>query len=132
MKIIPENIVAELELETPLDWKLSKNRKITRSKQGQMVFNKNKSQVDNLTNEIFYLYRNSGGDWKDKHKTWIFITLHKLNNRGDCANMVDSISDAVKKAIAIDDCWYSFVVDQVIDKKEVIEIRILQEERDHE
>jgi Holliday junction resolvase RusA-like endonuclease len=115
-----------MTLEIPLDWQLSKNNRITRTKEGRTIFNKNQSQVDALSTAIFYMSKANACVW-EKRKIWIWIVLHKINNRGDCANMVDSISDAIKKAILIDDCFYSFVVDQVVDKKEIIEIRIIQE-----
>jgi hypothetical protein len=60
-------------------------------------------------------------------KTWVFITVYKKYNRGDVSNLVDGVSDAIKKAIGIDDCYFSFVLDYVVDKNEKIVITILQE-----
>jgi hypothetical protein len=124
MIITPENVVADFTLETPLDWGLSKNRKTTQSK-GRTIYNANKDKVDALMSEIFYLSKDI--NWRMKHKVWVFITAHKRDNRGDVANFVDSVADAVKESIGVDDCWFSFILDQVIDKKEIITIRILQE-----
>lgn len=126
VKIIPENVVAELSLEIFLDWNLSKNRKITRNKQGQTVYNKNKSQVDNLQKTIFYLYKSNNIVFEAR-KIWVFLTIHKSTKRGDVSNFVDTVADAIKLAIAVDDSYFSFVLDYEIDKKDIIEIRILQE-----
>ena len=130
MKIIPENVITELGLEIPLDWQLSKNRSKTRHKYtGKTVYNANQSKIDVLRDTIYYLSKGYliKREFRPKTKTWVFITAHKKDNRGDVANLVDAISDAVKKAILIDDCYFSFILDQIIDGKETIEIRILQE-----
>ena len=42
-----------------------------------------------------------------QNKVWLDILIQKPNHRGDAANFVDLICDAVKDAIGIDDRWYS-------------------------
>lgn len=127
MIITPENIASEMTLEIPLDWALSKNNRITRTKEGRTIFNKNQSQVDALSNALFYMSKSHGCVW-GKRKIWIFIIAHKLNLRGDVANFIDSVADAIKEAIRIDDNLYSFVLDWVVDKKDKIVIKIIQED----
>jgi hypothetical protein len=122
--------VVELSLEISLDWQLSKNRSKTRNKYtGQTVYNANQSKIDRLKDEIYYLSKSAGCVW-EKKRVWVFITLHKKSLVGDVANMVDSVSDAIKKAILVDDNLFSFVLDWVVDKKNIIEIKILQELKD--
>jgi hypothetical protein len=43
------------------------------------------------------------------------------------ANFVDGISDAVKKAIGIDDAYFSFILDYEIDEEAKIVIKVIQE-----
>lgn len=40
-------------------------------------------------------------------KVWIDILVQKPNMKGDAINLIDSICDAVKLAIGIDDRWFS-------------------------
>lgn len=46
-------------------------------------------------------------------KTWISITVMRPNDGRDCdpINFVDSICDAVKEVMGVDDRWFSVVVD---------------------
>lgn len=117
-----------IEHEITLDWKLSKNQKIT-FKDGRTIFNKDKSKVDKIAQDIGYLSMSKGIHWR-KDKIWVVIIVHKPNHRGDCANFVDGISDAVKKAINLDDCWFSFIVDYEIDEQAKIVIKVIQEDND--
>lgn len=119
------DITRSIEYETSLDWKLSKNQKLT-FKDGRTIFNKDKSKIDKIAQDIKYLSMSEGIEWK-KQKTWVVITAYKPNHRGDCANFVDSLSDAVKKAIVIDDNMFSFIVDWEISDEPKIAIRVLQE-----
>ncbi len=43
-----------------------------------------------------------------KHdKLWLDIFVEKPNQRGDAVNVIDLVCDAIKRAIPIDDRWYS-------------------------
>lgn len=114
-----------IEHEIPLDWKLSKNQKITFSN-GRTIFNKDKSRVEKIAQDIGYLSMSKGIHWR-KDKIWVVIEVHKPNHRGDCANFIDSLADAIKKGIQIDDAWFSFIVDYVIDEQAKIVIKVIQE-----
>ena len=114
-----------IEHVTPLDWKLSKNQKITFS-HGRTVFNKDKSRIDKLALDLGYLSMSKGIQWR-KDKVWVVFIVHKPNNRGDAGNFLDAIADAVKKAILIDDNMFSFVIDYVIDEEAKVEIKVIQE-----
>jgi uncharacterized Zn-finger protein len=41
------------------------------------------------------------------NKVWIDILVQKSNHRGDAVNFVDLVCDGVKKAIPVDDRWFS-------------------------
>jgi len=64
--------------------------------------------------ECFY----RGVPFKPKTKTWLNLKVFKPNNRSDAVNFVDGISDALKKAIKIDDRYYSMIIDWEIDKEQ--------------
>ena len=108
-----------------LDWKLSKNQKITFS-HGRTVFNKDKSRIDKLALDLGYLSMSKGIQWR-KDKVWVVIIVHKPTHSGDCGNFVDSVADAVKKAILVDDNRFAFIVDYVIDEEAKVEIKVIQE-----
>lgn len=42
-----------------------------------------------------------------ENKVWIDIFVQKDNHKGDAINLVDLVCDAVKKAIDVDDRWFS-------------------------
>ena len=41
------------------------------------------------------------------NKVWLDIFVQKSNHRGDAVNVVDSVCDAVKTVLGVDDRWYS-------------------------
>lgn len=41
------------------------------------------------------------------NKVWLDLFVQKPNHRGDAVNVVDSVCDAVKKALGVDDRWFS-------------------------
>ena len=114
-----------IEHEITLDWGLSKNNRIA-YRVGKTIYYKNVSKTGGLVEDLTYLSLAKKIKW-EKKKTWVVIIAHKPNNRGDVANFVDTVSDAIKKAIDTDDCWYAFVIDYVIDDKKIIEIKVIQE-----
>lgn len=42
-----------------------------------------------------------------QNKVWVSIHVEKPNNRFDAINVIDSIADGLKKAIGVDDRWFS-------------------------
>lgn len=57
---------------------------------------------------IAFMLKNAVKPVKIKtHKVWIDIYVEKPNHYGDAVNVVDTVCDAVKLAIPIDDRWYS-------------------------
>jgi hypothetical protein len=41
------------------------------------------------------------------NKVWLDILVQKTNHRGDAVNVIDLVCDGVKKAIPVDDRWFS-------------------------
>jgi Holliday junction resolvase RusA-like endonuclease len=56
------------------------------------------------------------GTWWLPRKTWFSLMVCKPNNRSDAINLVDLAADAIKRAIGVDDRWFSIgQVDWEID-----------------
>lgn len=52
--------------------------------------------------------RDAIGDIPVVHnKVWIDILVQKSNHKGDAINVVDLVCDGIKKALPVDDRWYS-------------------------
>lgn len=112
----------KIAFDFPLDWNLSKNKKfIGRTKK---VLSKDYREIrDSL--EWFVRFKTK--DLKfDKKKIWVIIKVTKKNNVGDCVNLIEGVCDAIKKAINIDDRYFSVICDWLIGEKDNINIRILQ------
>lgn len=64
------------------------------------------------------------------NKLWLDIYVQKPNHRGDAANFLDIICDAVKDAVPLDDRWYSVSsIDwQIVKKDPMIYVGIGQED----
>jgi hypothetical protein len=41
------------------------------------------------------------------NKVWLDIIVEKTNHKGDAVNVIDTVCDAVKEALGLDDRWYS-------------------------
>ena len=118
--------MAYLKYEMPLDWKLSKNQRV-KLKGGRTIFNAQADKITAIGNDIRYLSISEGVEWK-KQATWVILTVHKKNNRGDAHNFVDALGDAIQEGTGTDDCWFNWIIENVIDGKEIIEIEIIQED----
>lgn len=64
-----------------------------------------------------------------QRKTWVSFFVQKPNHKSDAINVVDTLCDAIKKAIDLDDRWFSIgMVDwEVVKGDGKIFIRIAQE-----
>lgn len=62
-------------------------------------------------------------------KVWLSLHVQKPNHRSDAVNAIDTICDALKKAIGVDDNWFCIDrVDWSVQKKDpMIFIRVAQE-----
>jgi hypothetical protein len=106
-----------IEIIFPLDWKLSKNQAFYfTTENGRAVKHKDfaHSQLQKDIEMLVRAQKNLKG-WKpEKKKTWLSIHVYKKNHTGDGINLLDGIADAVKKAVGIDDCWFSSLTDWTI------------------
>lgn len=68
-----------------------------------------------------------------QNKVWISMHVEKLNHRFDAINVVDTVCDAIKVAIEVDDNWFCLgMIDWSIKKKDPsIIISIGQESSEH-
>lgn len=119
-----------VSLSTPYSLDSSKNRRWSNSGAGVVFLTK--SVRDYEAALIASVQRAMGGRKVAHNKVWIGLFIQKPNHRGDAVNAVDTICDAVKKAIGIDDRWFS--IDQVdwevVKDNPRIFIRIAQEENE--
>ena len=82
----------------------SKNRRWSNTGRGHVFLTKCVRQFEaNLVANL----RQSLRDIPVKHaKTWVSIFVQKPNHKSDAINTVDTICDAIKKAIGVDDRWF--------------------------
>lgn len=112
---------------TPYSLNASKNRRLSNSGVGIHFLRK---EVREYQNDLIHEVRIAMADVQVKQaKVWISLFVQKENHRSDAINVVDTICDAIKNAIGIDDRWYCLDrVDWEIKKEDPrIYIRIAQE-----
>lgn len=113
------------EASIPFDTAMSKNNSV---RHGKGFTYTPKSHKDLRDAFVMLLKSKLRGVSFVKGKVWVDIFVEKPDNRSDAANYVDFVCDGVKKAIEIDDRWYSLVVDWDIKKVDPhIRVRIGQE-----
>lgn len=112
-----------LEIDLPLDWELSKNRKfIGRTKK---VLN---PKYKKMKEWIVWLVTKEMKEENAiflKEKVWIKIIVCKTL-KGDAHNLIEGILDAVKVAIGVDDNLFSVSCDWEQSKDQKIFITICQ------
>ena len=92
----------------PFTYKISKNSLQAVRQNGKGIYLREEARRSR--NELIALIRNSfsgKGVRPIQNKVWIDIFVQKTNHKGDAINFVDTVCDAVKKAIDIDDRWFS-------------------------
>lgn len=94
-----------VRVEMPFAWAGSKNHLFATTSRGH-TFLRDEARFyrTELTERIFEATRNLK---IYKNKLWLDVLVQKPNHRGDAANFVDLICDAVKDAIPLDDRWYA-------------------------
>ncbi len=92
-------------IEMPFSYAASKNHIFTTTRTGHTFL---RDEARYYRAELSCLIRESVADQRVyQNKLWLDIFVQKINHRGDAANFVDLICDAVKDAIPLDDRWYS-------------------------
>lgn len=89
----------------PFDYALSKNHIWRVGRKGHVYLR----QESNAARQAlaFRLKSALGSQVVARNKLWVDIFVQKSNHKGDAANFVDSIFDAVKVAVGLDDRWFS-------------------------
>lgn len=91
--------------------KLSKNTSHAINLSGKKkIVVTNKKFMDNLVTEIQVESKIQHIQW-EKVKTWLFIRCSKKNEKGDPNNVLDVLSDVIKKGIGVDDNIFASLVD---------------------
>lgn len=95
-----------VRVSVPFSWSFSKNAIFSMSTQrGHVYIRKNARLVrDHLT---IVLKKAVSEMPFFRGKVWLDILVQKPSNKGDAVNVVDSVCDAVKVAIGIDDRYFS-------------------------
>lgn len=86
----------------PFDWALSKNARVNFGN-GRHWVNQYTRDAEKVVQD--YIEKKNIG-WIQS-KVYIDILVEKPNMRGDAVNFLDSIMDAIKKGIGVDDRWFS-------------------------
>jgi hypothetical protein len=99
------NLLWLVRVSVPFDWSASKNHMFTARKFGHVAL---KAESRAYRDAIGYTIKSAMRNQRVvQNKVWIDIFIQKPNQRGDAANFVDLICDAIKEAIGIDDRWFS-------------------------
>lgn len=123
-------MAAEVSVVLPFTWKLSKNYKLGRARNGRVYMPKDvREAMDDLKARVREATADQG--WLDA-KTWIRIFVEMPNRNGDAINFIESVADAVKDAIGIDDNWYSVELDWSLNREAPkLHITISQDASEH-
>lgn len=93
-----------VRVTVPFTYRMSKNAIWATSLRGHVFLRKEaRAARDQLTLALKSAMR---GKPVVSNKLWIDIHVAKTNHRGDAVNVVDSVCDAIKAAIPLDDRWY--------------------------
>lgn len=122
-----EECTWEVFVAVPYSLNASKNRRWSNTGQGHVFLG---SAVRKYEAELIRtISRAMSGVAVRQSKLWISIFVQKENHRSDAINVIDTICDALKKAVGLDDRWFCLDrVDWEIVKndKPMIFLRIAQ------
>lgn len=86
-------------------WSGSKNHIFANTSRGHVFM---RAESSAFRSEITARVREVTEDVQVRHnKLWLDIFVQKPTHRGDAANFVDMVCDAVKDGLGLDDRWYS-------------------------
>lgn len=117
-----------VRVKVPFSYSFSKNAIYSLRKNGHIYLRKEAINIrDALTWEI--IAASKGHKWK-QNKVWLDILVQKPNHKGDAINVVDTVCDAVKRAIKVDDRWFCIrrLDWQIVKKKPQLVVGVGQEE----
>jgi uncharacterized Zn-finger protein len=94
-----------VRVSVPFDYAFSKNHILSTTRRGHVYMRQEHKAVrDNL---ITVFQKTLANQKLVQNKVWVDIYVQKTNHKGDAVNVVDAICDALKKAIGVDDRWFS-------------------------
>lgn len=94
-----------VRIAVPFDWAASKNYIYGLRVGGHVRL---REEVKSYRDLIGWKLREAlGGQRIVQNRVWIDIFVQKTHHRGDAVNFVDTICDAIKRVIPVDDKWYS-------------------------
>lgn len=99
---VEPDLVSLVRLAVPYSKSFSKNAMWSMASQGHVFV---RAEIMALRESIADRL-NTTGPWYDG-KVWIDLFIEKPNARSDAINVVDTICDAIKDGIGIDDRWFS-------------------------
>lgn len=101
----PPELLWIVRVSVPFSYAASKNHIYASTKHGHRYLRKESTAI---RDEITLSLKRVIGDQRVAHnKVWLDILVQKPNHKGDGVNVVDLVCDAVKRAIPVDDRWYS-------------------------
>lgn len=94
-----------VRINVPFSYSASKNHIWSNTARGHVFMRSESREWRDMTiNRV----QNALSDVRIKqNRLWIDIFVQKPDHRGDAVNFVDLICDAIKRAIPLDDRWYS-------------------------
>src|SRR6185369_15395721 len=89
----------------PFSYAASKNHIYGMTRRGHKYLRK---EAVAFQQELEFKIKAALRDTKVAHnKVWIDILVQKSNHRGDAVNVLDLVCDAAKRAVGVDDRWFS-------------------------
>jgi endogenous inhibitor of DNA gyrase (YacG/DUF329 family)/uncharacterized Zn-finger protein len=102
MKKFNEDYGLLFRFSVPFDQNYSKNALWRTCNRGHVYL---RQEAKALRAELIYKIKEAGITWR-VNKVHLDILVQKKNMRGDAINMIDSIADAIKIGINLDDNWF--------------------------
>lgn len=103
----PPELAWKVMVQVPFTWAFSKNHIYSLNRRGHVHLRDEHVEArDNLTSTLREAMARHGVKVVT-NKIWLDILVEKASHRGDAVNVIDGVCDAVKKAVDLDDRWYS-------------------------
>lgn len=126
----PLHVGRSFTLKFPnVNWNnISKNRSHIRTKTGIIRSTASRKWMYDAEVLLRNAYHLQEWHFEEGKKIWVTIRIIKANPQADAVNCVDTVMDVIKRAIKIDDCWFSIHrLDWELGQETSIEIMIWQE-----
>ncbi len=101
------NLHTLVRFAMPFNWKLSKNAvlNLAYANKGHVFIRR---EVRDLRNDIAWRVKEAFANIPIyQGKVWIDLCVEKPHNKGDAINVLDTVCDAIKVGLGIDDKWFA-------------------------